>query len=148
MAKRRTHAVLVYAGLAAALLPAFARAAAPDEQFDCRSSPHAFISSLIDAKSIEPQPTHVAPDSVNAFRPMKGAGLHAFGFPIYAVIGYERDDALFRHGEGKTIDGSVYGVVVSAPVESVRARVEQANVRATVQSVVPLLLTAIVCDGQ
>jgi hypothetical protein len=140
--------MLVYVGLAVALYPALARAQSPDEQLDCDSSPHAFITSLIDAKSIDPQPTRVEPDSVNAFRPVKGAALRAFGFPIYAVVGYAHDDTLFRHGKGKTIDGSVYGVVVSAPADSVRERVQQANSRATVQSVVPLLLTAIICDGE
>lgn len=148
MTKRRIRALIVTAGLAAALYPALARAGSPDDAFDCDSSPHAFITSLIDAKSIDPQPTRVQPDSVNAFRPVKGAGLRAFGFPVYAVVGYARDDTLFRQGKGKTIDGSVYGVVVSAPAESVRKRVQQANSHATVQSVVPLLLTAIVCDSQ
>lgn len=155
MAKRRTHARPVCVGLAvtlavavsAALLPSPVRAELPDEHFDCQSDPHTFISSLIDAKSIDPHPSRVEPNSVNAFRPVRGTGLQAFGFPIYAVFGYERDDALFRQGDGKTIDGSVYGVVVSAPAESVRTRVQEANSPATVRPVVPLVLTAIVCDG-
>ena len=135
-------------GLAATLLPTLVRAATADGQFDCNSSPHQFISSLIDAKSIDPQPIHVEADSVNAFRPTHGTELQAFGFPIYRVFGYERDDALFRHGDGKTVDGAVYGVVVSAPADSVRRRVEQTNSHASVQQVVPLLLTAIVCDSE
>lgn len=151
MATHRRHAtfaMIVYAGLATALFPTLVHAGTPDEQFDCTSNPHRFISALIDAKSIDPQPTHVEANSVNAFKPAHGAGLHAFGFPIYAVFGYEPDDSLFRQGSGKTVDGPVYGVVVSAPAEPVRTRVEQANSRATVRPVVPLLLTAIVCDGQ
>jgi len=148
MAKRRPCVALTYIGLATALLPTLASASAPDGQFDCKSNPHTFISSLIDAKSIDPRPTHVEANSVNAFRPTHGTGLQAFGFPIYAVFGYERDDALFRHGNGKTIDGSVYGVVVSAPADSVRVRLQEANSQASVRPVVPLLLTAIVCDGQ
>jgi len=148
MAKRRTQIVLFYVGLAATLLPTLVRASTSDEQFDCTSNPHQFISSLIDAKSIDPQPARVEPNSVNAFRPTHGSELHAFGFRIYRVFGYERDDALFHQGNGKTIDGPVYGVVVSAPAESVKKRLEEANSRATVHAVVPLLLTAIVCDGQ
>ena len=146
MAKPPAFAVLAWVGLAAALAPRLACAGAPDQQFDCQSNPHAFISSLIDAKWIEPQPSRVESNSVNAFRPVHGSGLRAFGFPIYAVIGYQRDDSLFRHGDGRSIDGSVYGVVVSGPAKSVRQRVQQANSHAIVRSVVPLLLTAIVCD--
>ncbi|PLZ04252.1 hypothetical protein CY652_00805 [Burkholderia sp. WAC0059] len=146
MTKRRTHAVTLLAGLAAALGACGAHADGHDEQFDCTSNPHAFITSLIDEKSIDPQPTRVEPDSVNAFRPVQGARLKAFGFPIYTVIGYEQNDALFRAGTGKTVDGPVYGVVVSAPAERVQARLRAANNNAIVQSVIPLLLTAIVCD--
>lgn len=148
MTKRPTQTLILYVGVAATLLPTLARADSHDEQFNCRSNPHAFISSLIDDKSIDPQPSHVESNSVNAFRPVHGRGLQAFGFPIYAVIGYERDDTLFRQGEGKAIDGEVYGVVVSAPADSVRMRVQQANSDATVRPVVPLLLTAIVCDNE
>lgn len=147
MSKRRIPVVTLFAGLAAMLVHAFAHADPRDERFDCTSSPHAFISSLIDEKSIDPQPSRVEANSVNAFRPASGGRLSAFGFPIYVVIGYERDDALFHHGSGKEVDAPVYGVVVSAPAESVRVRVRQANSNATVQTVVPLLLTAIVCGG-
>lgn len=136
------------ASLAAASAPVHANAGTHDEQFDCKSNPHAFIASLIDDQSIDPQPSRVEPNSVNAFRPARGNRLSAFGFPVYAVIGYARDDALFHQGAGKAIDGAVYGVVVSAPADPVRLRLREANSDATVQSVVPLLLTAIVChDG-
>jgi hypothetical protein len=118
-----------------------------DEQFDCRSNPHAFISSLIDEKSIDPKPSRVETNSVNAFRPATGSQLSAFGFPIYMVIGYDRDDTLFHHGTGKEIEAPLYGVVVSAPADSVRVRLRQVNSDATVKTVVPLLLTAIVCGG-
>ncbi|PXW22817.1 hypothetical protein [Paraburkholderia caballeronis] len=148
MTKHRSPAVFLYAWLAVTLIPTLARADTPDEQFDCKSNPHSFISSLIEQKSIDPQPSRVESNSVNAFKPVRGSALQAFGFPIYVVIGYERDDALFRQGKGKAIDGSVYGVVVSAPAESVRTRVQEANSDATVHPVVPLLLTAIVCDRQ
>ncbi|CAG9250241.1 hypothetical protein [Paraburkholderia unamae] len=137
------------AALAALLVPllAHAQSSTRDEQFDCKSNPHTFISSLIDEKSIDPQPSRVEANSVNAFRPVHGNRLSAFGFPIYVVLGYERDDTLFRRGAGKEIASPLYGVVVSAPAETVRSRVREANSDATVQSVVPLLLTAIVCGG-
>jgi hypothetical protein len=147
MSKRRTFLVALFACLAAALAPAFAHADSHDEQFDCRSNPHAFISSLIDENSIDPRPSRVEANSVNAFRPAHGGQLSAFGFPIYMVIGYEHDDALFHHGSGKEIGAPLYGVVVSAPADSVRLRLREANSDATVQAVVPLMLTAIVCGG-
>lgn len=158
MTKRQISAVFAFpattlwaafAALAALLVPLFAhaQAATHDEQFDCKSDPHTFISSLIDEKSIDPQPSRVEANSVNAFRPVQGTRLSAFGFPIYVVLGYEPDDTLFRHGTGKEIDSPLYGVVVSAPADTVRSRVRDANSDAVVKSVVPLLLTAIVCGG-
>lgn len=135
------------AGLVAFIMPQIAKAQSRDEQFDCKSNPHEFISALIEEKSIDPKPSRVEANSVNAFRPAHGSRLSAFGFPIYVVLGYARDDTLFRRGAGKEIDSPVYGVVVSAPAESVRTRVREANSDATVHSVVPLLLTAIVCGG-
>ncbi|MFC4705693.1 hypothetical protein [Paraburkholderia caffeinitolerans] len=120
---------------------------ARDQQFDCKSNPHEFISALIEEKSIDPKPSRVEANSVNAFRPVHGSRLSAFGFPIYVVLGYAHDDTLFHRGAGKEIDAPLYGVVVSAPAESVRTRVREANSDATVHSVVPLLLTAIVCGG-
>jgi hypothetical protein len=137
------------AALAALLVPllAHAQTSTRDEQFDCKSNPHTFISSLIDQKSIDPQPSRVEANSVNAFNPTHGTRLSAFGFPIYVVLGYDPDDTLFRRGAGKEIASPIYGVVVSAPAETVRSRLRESNSDATVQSVVPLLLTAIVCGG-
>lgn len=147
MSKRRTPVVTLFAGIAAILFPAFAHADSHDEQFDCTSNPHAFISTLINERSIDPKPSRVESNSVNAFRPARTGQLSAFGFPIYMVLGFERDDTLFHHGSGKEIDSPLYGVVVSAPEDSVRLRLRQANSTATVETVVPLLLTAIVCGG-
>ncbi|WP_245643764.1 hypothetical protein [Paraburkholderia oxyphila] len=135
------------AGLAALLVPHVAKAQSHDEQFDCKSNPHEFISTLIAEKSIDPTPSRVEANSVNAFSPVHGSRLSAFGFPIYVVLGYAHDDTLFHRGAGKELDAPLYGVVVSAPAESVRTRVREANSDVTVQSVVPLLLTAIVCGG-
>lgn len=158
MTKRQIHVVFAFpattmwaafAALAALLVPllAHAQTGTHDEQFDCKSDPHTFISTLIDDKSIDPQPSRVEANSVNAFSPVQGTRLSAFGFPIYVVLGYERDDTLFRRGAGKEIATPLYGVVVSAPAETVRSRVREANSDAIVRSVVPLLLTAIVCGG-
>lgn len=147
MTKRRNHTVTLLASLAASCA-SMAHADDLDGQFNCQSNPHTFISSLIDEKSIDPLPSRVESNSVNAFRPVRGTRLLAFGFPIYVVIGYEPDDALFRQGNGKTIEGPIYGVVVSAPADSVRVRLREANSTALVKPVVPLLLTAIICNAQ
>ncbi|RQH06511.1 hypothetical protein [Paraburkholderia dinghuensis] len=147
MSKHRAPVVTLVAGVAAMLVPAFAHAEPHDQQFDCTSSPHAFVSSFINERWIDPKPSRVESNSVNAFRPVQKGQLSAFGFPIYMVLGYERDDALFHRGSGKEIDSPLYGVIVSAPEDSVRLRLREANSDATVETVVPLLLTAIVCGG-
>ncbi|WP_233271717.1 hypothetical protein [Paraburkholderia acidiphila] len=161
MTKRQTSVIFAFpaiarrgalGGLAAfaaliAPLVAHAQSSTRDQQFDCKSDPHTFISTLIDDKSIDPEPSRVEANSVNAFSPVQGTRLSAFGFPIYVVLGYDRDDTLFKRGAGKEISSPLYGVVVSAPAEKVRSRVREANSDATVQSVVPMLLTAIVCGG-
>jgi hypothetical protein len=146
MRKRKASVVVLFVSVTV-LFAASPRARAQDEPIDCKSNPHDFVSSLIDEKSIDATPIRVEPDSVNAFRPTHGAHLSAFGFPIYAVFGFAPHDALFHHGTGKEVEAPLYGVVVSAPAESVRRRLHETDVNATVKSVVPLLLTAIVCGG-
>lgn len=118
-----------------------------DAQFDCRARPHAFITQLIDDKYIESDPMRVDTNSVNAFRPVHGSDMTVFGFRVYAVLGYEPDDDMFRKGRGKALANPLYGVVLSAPSESVESRVRAAGSTATVHMVIPLLLTAVICSG-
>ncbi|HZZ09690.1 MAG TPA: hypothetical protein VFE79_03270 [Paraburkholderia sp.] len=123
-----------------------AHAHAIDAQFDCHARPHAFIGALIDNNDIEPNPMHVEANSVNAFRPAHGSDMTAFGFHVYAVLGYEPGDALFRKGGGQALANPLYGAVLSAPSDAVKLRVSAAGSNATVRMVVPLLLTAVVCS--
>jgi hypothetical protein len=116
-----------------------------DDALTCSQHPHAFISGLIDDQSIDAAPMRVEANSVNAFRPAPGSGLTAYGFRVYAVLGYAPDDSLFRTGSGKPLDGSLYGAVVSGPKEAVESRLREAGSTATVRAVVPLVLTAVVC---
>jgi hypothetical protein len=88
---------------------------------------------------------HVESNSVNAFRPVAGSDLKAFGFSVYAVLGYEPDDEMFRRGNGEAIDGPLYGAVLLGPRETIEARVRESGSKATVRTVIPLLLTAVVC---
>ena len=114
---------------------------------NCRSTPHSFIASLENDRSIEPAPMRVESNSVNAFRPTHSGNLTAFGFKIYAVVGYEQGDTIFKKGSGQAIDGSMYGAVVSGSVETVEAQIRKDGSSAIAKQVVPLLLTAIVCKA-
>ena len=130
----------------ASFCPVMAHAYALDAQFDCRARPHAFIEQLINSQYIDPNPMHVEANSVNAFRPAHGSDITAFGFRVYAVIGYEQDDGLFKKGAGQALAGPLYGAVLSAPSEAVESRVREAGSNATVSMVIPMLLTAVVCS--
>ncbi len=147
-----TNAVLntllgVLAAIGAGLSPAPAYAYALDPQLDCKSSAHDFIAPLLNNQYIDASPMRVEANSVNAFRPTHGGTLTAFGFRVYAVLGYEREDAIFKSGTGKAIPNSSYGAIVVGPAESVEARVRETGSGAAVHQVVPLLLTVIFCEG-
>jgi hypothetical protein len=146
MATRLLKALAVLLASGAGFCPVVAHAYALDAQFDCRARPHAFIGQLIHTQYIDPNPMHVEANSVNAFRPAHGSDITAFGFRVYAVIGYEQDDEMFSKGPGQALAGPLYGAVLSAPSEAVESRVREAGSNATVRMVIPLLLTAVVCS--
>ncbi|SAL78300.1 hypothetical protein AWB67_05240 [Caballeronia terrestris] len=129
----------------AAVVPATSYGHALDRPLDCKSSAHTFIAPLVNARYIETTPMRVESNSVNAFRPTHGSDLTAFGFRVYAVLGYERDDAMFKKGSGQPLTDSAYGVVVTGPAEQVEERVRASGSDAVVHSVVPLVLTAVFC---
>jgi hypothetical protein len=137
-------ACLIVAG--AGLAPALAHSRSLDQLFDCKSDAHTFVGALASTKDIDADPMRVETNSVNAFRPEPGSDLKVFGFPVYAVLGYERGDTMFRTGSGTPIAGSLYGVVVSGPMDEVEARMRQAGSYAVVREVLPFVLTAVVCN--
>ncbi|SOE98811.1 hypothetical protein SAMN05446635_6793 [Burkholderia sp. OK233] len=139
--------VTVLTAIAAGLPSVSSYGYALDPQLDCKSNAHAFIAPLLKEQYIDPKPMRVEANSVNAFRPAHGSDLTAFGFRVYAVLGYEHDDALFKRGDGQPVTDSAYGVVVIGPTESVEAHARQAGSGAVIHQVVPLLLTAIFCSG-
>jgi hypothetical protein len=141
----RTLSVLASLGGLAAPVPSHAHAI--DPQLDCQSSAHGFITSLLDDQSIDPKPMRIEANSVNAFRPVHGGNLTAFGFPVFAIFGYEQGDPMFEKGSGEPINASTYGVVVTGAAESVEASARQAGSDAGIREVVPLLLTAVFCNG-
>ncbi|MFX1689671.1 hypothetical protein PWR05_34920 [Paraburkholderia sp. A2RI-6] len=137
----------VLTALAPGLLPVSSYAYELDPQLSCRSNAHAFISPLLKDRYIDPKPMRVEANSVNAFRPEHDSNLTAFGFRVYAVLGYEHGDALFKRGDGQPVADSAYGAVVLGAAETVEAQARKAGSSAVIHQVVPLLLTAIFCSG-
>jgi hypothetical protein len=125
--------------------PIAAHAKALDDQFDCSTSPHDFISALIEDHSIGSAPTRVEMNSVNVYKAASDSGLTAFGFRVSAVFGYEPGSDMFKPGRGDPIAGSIYGAVLAAPYDAVVSRLHDSNASAAAQSVIPMLVTAVVC---
>lgn len=136
--KRLTVALLL------AALPLAGRAAALDESLTCKESAHDFVSGLIEQKLIEPKPMRVESNSINAFWPAHGQHLTAYGFSVFAIVGYQQDDPLFRSGDGTPVAKSAYGAVVVGSQQKVQAALDEAGNGAIVHHAGPLL-TAIFC---
>ncbi|KND59472.1 hypothetical protein BVER_03270 [Candidatus Burkholderia verschuerenii] len=134
-------------GASFVLLPGVCRAQPLESQLDCKSSAHRFIAPLRDDRSIEATPMRVEANSVNAFKPTRGGELTAYGYRVYAVLGYQQGDAIFKQGSGQPINDSAYGVVVMAPSDAVEQRVRESGSSAVVHEVVPMIMTAVFCDG-
>src|SRR5471030_2338865 len=128
------------------LLSTLAHASAVEEQLDCKSTGHVFISALLQSGEIQSKPMHVEKNSVNAFRPAHGVKLTAFEFPVFVVLGYEKDDPLFKPGKGDPVADSAYGVVVTGASDDVKERLSQIGSDAIVHEVTPMM-TAILCKS-
>jgi hypothetical protein len=128
------------------LLSTPAHASAVEEQLDCKSTGHVFISALMNSGEIQSKPMHVEKNSVNAFRPAHGVKLTAFDFPVFVVLGYEKDDPLFKPGKGDPVGDWAYGVVVTGASDDVRDRLHQMGSEAIVHEVTPVM-TAILCKA-
>lgn len=148
MRKCLPNALSLLATLGAVLhsIPAFSHEL--DAQLDCSSNAHTFIAALQSDQYIEAKPMHVEANSVNAFRPTRGSNLTAFGFRVYAVLGYQHDDDMFRKGSGQAMNGSLYGVVVFGTSESVKTHLQDAGSDAAVHEVMPLIMTAVLCKAE
>ena len=143
--KRFTFVAL---SLCLAVLPFLAgnaRAAVIDDSLTCNESAHDFISGLIDQKLIEPKAMRVESNSINAFWPARGQRMTAYGFSVFAVVGFQKDDPLFRTGDGKPIAPSAYGAVVVGTQAKVQAALTAAGNNAIVHHAGPML-TAIFCQ--
>jgi hypothetical protein len=129
--------------IAASSTHAFAYAL--DSQLDCRSTAHAFIAPLQQNHAIETTPMRVEPNSINAFKPTHDSHLTAFDFGVFAVVGYQKDDAIFKQGSGSPIADSAYGAVVIGGEKSVTEKVRASGSDAVVHHVAPFI-TAIFCN--
>lgn len=122
-----------------------ASAYALDSQLDCKSTAHAFIAPLQESHAIETTPMRVESNSINAFKPTHGSHLTAFDFGVFAVVGYQKDDAIFKQGSGEPIADSAYGAVVIGGEDSVKEKVRAAGSDAVIRHVAPFI-TAIFCN--
>jgi hypothetical protein len=141
--KRSTFAAFLLAALS--FMPLTGHAAALDDALTCKESAHDFISALIDQKLIDAKPMKVESNSINAFWPAHGQQLTAYGFNVFAIVGFQQDDPLFKTGRGKPIARSAYGAVVVATQGKVQAALDAAGNTAIVHHAGPLL-TAIFCQ--
>ncbi|HEY2024423.1 hypothetical protein [Paraburkholderia sp.] len=133
--------------VAAVALPVPGFPATLDAPLVCNESGHRFIADLIAQQLIDPTPTHVERNSINAFSPTHDARLTAFGFRVFAVVGFQKDDPMFQVGDGEPLAQSAYGVVVFGAEDKVRAAVADAGSTAIVHHVAPLI-TAIFCKRE
>ena len=122
-----------------------ANASTLDAQLDCKSNAHAFIAPLQASHELETVPMRVESNSINAFKPTKGAHLTAFDFGVFAVVGYQKDDSMFKTGTGAPIADTAYGAVVIGKEDAVKERVRATGSEATVRHVAPFM-TAIFCN--
>jgi hypothetical protein len=146
---RVTKSLRMAAGFATTLFvlsPVLARAEAIEEQLDCKSSGHTFISALLAGGEIQNKPMRVEGNSINAFRPAHGVKLTAYDYKVFVVLGYQKDDPIFAQGKGTPIADSAYGVVVTGPSDDVKDRVHQSGSSAIVHEITPVT-TAILCKS-
>jgi hypothetical protein len=148
-----TRTVLVNAATAIALglssltLPSVAHALALDDALSCGDRAHGYITSLQTRQLIADHPLHVEDNAINVFWPAHDAGLTAFGFKVYVVIGYQQDDPMFKTGRGEPLKGSLYGAVVSGGTAEVAKAISDAGTSAQSKHAGPFL-TAIYCRAQ
>nr|WP_118180006.1 hypothetical protein [Paraburkholderia phosphatilytica] len=115
-----------------------------DAPLTCDESAHQFIGDLESQQLIDAKPMRVESNSINAFWPTRGADLRAYGFSVFAIVGYEKDDPMFRQGDGEPLAKSAYGAVVFGSFDKVKAAATNAGSTAIVHRVGPLI-TAIFC---
>lgn len=134
-----------------------------DASLDCSADPHQFIAQLIDQKAIEAKPMKTSDKTVSAYGTHSDQHLTALGFPVKAVFGTPaRDNAFADKGNDQQMATAQqvsmqtsadaqpapakYGVVVMAGSDQVTERLRQMGSPATVKEVLPLVMTAVICQ--
>ncbi|MEX3982543.1 hypothetical protein AB4Y45_26585 [Paraburkholderia sp. EG287A] len=117
-----------------------------DARLDCQSGAHEFIKQLVDAQEIGSKPMRVSDNSVNAYQPRTTGDLTALGFKVSAVFGFSPNDDMFSQNGSGGATNEVYGVVVMAGKDAVGERIHEIGSPATVKEVMPLVMTAVVCQ--
>jgi hypothetical protein len=128
-------------------LPLPAHALALDDELACNDRAHGYITSLQTRKLIADHPLHVEDNAINVFWPAQDSDMTVFGLKVYAVIGYEQDDPMFKLGSGEPLKGSLYGAVVSGGTAEVAKAIVHAGSPAESKHAGPFL-TAIYCRAQ
>lgn len=116
-----------------------------DQPLHCDRSAHQFIGELEQKGLIDPHPSRVEDNSINAFDPSHDADLTAFGYHVFAIVGFQKDDSIFKKGKGKPLADSAYGAVVLGATDSVRAAARAAGSTAIIHHVAPFV-TAVFCQ--
>ncbi len=99
--------------LSATALPLAGHAAtALDASLACNESGHQFIADLAQQQLIDATPTRVESNSINAFKPAKGADLTAFGFHVFAVVGFDWTIRCSVPATARRLPIPAYGAVV------------------------------------
>ena len=146
------------------LVSQLASAQGLDASLDCSADPHQFIAQLIDQKAIEAKPMKTSDKTVNAYGTHSDQHLTALGFPVKAVFGTPAHDGAFADkvndqqvasaqqvsmqtsGDAQPAAPAKYGVVVMAGSDQVAERLHQMGSPATVKEVLPLVMTAVICQ--
>nr|WP_217910316.1 hypothetical protein [Paraburkholderia youngii] len=102
---------------------------------------------MVEGKEIDPLPMRVSDNAVNVYRVRPNQNLTAFGFRVRAVFGSAHNDDMFNQRRGGAeVPHQVYGVVVMAGKDVVNNRISEAGSPATVREVMPLVMSAVVCE--
>jgi hypothetical protein len=144
MRSRTATAVAALCLLAVLSHPLSAHAVPVDDALACTDQAHAYIQSLQDRHLIADHSMHVEDDGLNVYWPTHDAGLTAFNMHVFAVLGYQQDDTMFRPGKGDPMDGALYGVVVTAETATVAKALADAGSPAEYKHAGPFL-TAVYC---
>jgi hypothetical protein len=144
MRSRAAMAAAALCALAALSMPLSANAVPLDDALACNDQAHAYIQSLQDRHLIADHSMHVEDDGLNVYWPTHDAGLTVYNMHVFAVLGYQQDDAMFRPGKGEPMDGGLYGAVVTAETATVAKALADAGSPAEYKHAGPFL-TAVYC---